>query len=157
MKWLCWLLWLMLPTMAAANDALIMAAARSNVAELRKLLDTGVAVNQRDAVNTRDAVNARDARGRNAVLAATQGGHVEAARLLISRGADVNAQDDIRDSAFLLAGARSHTEIVRAAGRRRRSSQHQALRRHRVNPRVSLRTRGNRARAAGFGDRRQSH
>jgi ankyrin repeat protein len=49
------------------------------------------------------------------VLAATQGGHADAAKLLIARGADVNAQDDIRDSAFLLAGARGHTEIVRAA------------------------------------------
>ena len=33
---------------------------------------------------------------------------------LIGRGADVNAQDRQRDSAFLLAGARGHTEIVRA-------------------------------------------
>jgi ankyrin repeat protein len=49
------------------------------------------------------------------VLAATQGGHADTAKLLIARGADVNAQDDIRDSAFLLAGARGHTEIVRAA------------------------------------------
>ena len=30
-------------------------------------------------------------------------------------GADVNAQDDIRDSAFLLAGARGDAEIVRLA------------------------------------------
>ena len=60
-------------------------------------------------------MNARDARGRNAVLAATQGGHLEVARLLIARGADVNAQDDIQDSAFLLAGARGHTGIVRLA------------------------------------------
>jgi uncharacterized protein len=49
------------------------------------------------------------------VLAATQGGHEAAARLLIERGGDVNAQDEISDSAFLLAGARGHTGIVRAA------------------------------------------
>ena len=50
-----------------------------------------------------------------ALVAATQGGHVAAARLLIERGADVNAQDDIDDSAFLLAGARGLSGIVRAA------------------------------------------
>ena len=33
---------------------------------------------------------------------------------LIARGADVNVQDHQRDSAFLLAGARGHTDIVRA-------------------------------------------
>jgi uncharacterized protein len=49
------------------------------------------------------------------VLAATQRGHDAAARLLIERGADVNAQDQIQDSAFLLAGAAGHTAIVRAA------------------------------------------
>lgn len=88
---------------AQATVTLVEAAARGDVAELRRLLDAGAAVNDRDR------------RGRNAVLAATQGGHVEAARLLIARGADVNAQDDIQDSAFLLAGAEGHAEIVRLA------------------------------------------
>ena len=49
------------------------------------------------------------------VLAAVQGSHLEAASLLITLGADVNAQDDIQDSAFLLAGARGHAGIVRQA------------------------------------------
>lgn len=48
--------------------ALIVAAERGDVAELRRLLDGGA------------AVNARDARGRNTLLAATQGGRVAAAR-----------------------------------------------------------------------------
>jgi uncharacterized protein len=86
-----------------AVPALIAAAERGDVATLRRLLDAGAGVNERDA------------RGRNAVLAATQGGHEAAARLLIERGADVNAQDEISDSAFLLAGARGLTGIVRAA------------------------------------------
>jgi hypothetical protein len=58
-------------------------------------------------------VRARDAQGRTALVAATYGNRVEAARLLIAAGADVNAQDDIRNSAFLLAGARGYLEIVR--------------------------------------------
>ncbi len=59
------------------------------------------------------ARKARDARGRTALLAATQGNHPEAARRLIEVGADPNAQDAIRDSAFLLAAARGHVEILR--------------------------------------------
>jgi uncharacterized protein len=88
---------------APALPPLVAAADRGDLAELRRLLDAGA------------AVNARDARGRNAVLAATQRGDEAAARLLIERGADVNAQDAIADSAFLLAGASGHTGIVRAA------------------------------------------
>jgi hypothetical protein len=34
-------------------------------------------------------------RGCNAVIAATQGGHENAARLLIERSADVNARDEL--------------------------------------------------------------
>jgi ankyrin repeat protein len=47
------------------------------------------------------------------LLAATQGNHVESARLLIEAGADVNAQDRMQDSAFLLAGASGYLEILR--------------------------------------------
>jgi ankyrin repeat protein len=43
-------------------------------------------------------VKAKDARGRTALLAATHGNHVAAARALIAAGADVNAKDDIEDS-----------------------------------------------------------
>jgi uncharacterized protein len=87
----------------ADEPALVAAAARGDVAALRRLLDASA------------DLHARGARGRNAVLAATQGGHEAAARLLIDRGADVNAQDDIQDSAFLLAGASGHAGIVQAA------------------------------------------
>ena len=89
--------------LAAVVPPLIEAAGRGDSADVVRLLAAGA------------AVNAIDARRRNAVLAATQGGHVEAARLLIGQGADVNAQDEIQDNAFLLAGARGHTEIVRLA------------------------------------------
>jgi ankyrin repeat protein len=80
---------------------MIRAAAAGNAAQIRALLAQGA------------SVKARDARGRTALLAATQENRVEAARLLIEAGADVNAQDDIRDSAFLLAGARGYLEILR--------------------------------------------
>lgn len=87
---------------SSAPTALVDAAARGDLPHVRRLLDAGAPVEQRNA------------RGRTAVLAATAGNHVGVVRLLISRGADVNAQDDQRDSAFLLAGASGYTEIVRA-------------------------------------------
>ena len=38
---------------------------------------------------------------------------IDAARLLIERGADVNAQDEMQDSPFLYAGAQGRLEILR--------------------------------------------
>ena len=88
----------------AGRDAvLINAAAAGDGAAVKRLLAEGA------------SVAARDGNGRTALLAATQGNHVEAARLLMDAGADVNAQDHNRDSAFLLAGARGYTDIVRLA------------------------------------------
>jgi len=48
-----------------------------------------------------------------ALVAATKANHIDAARALIDAGADVNAKDDIQDSAYLYAGARGHDEILR--------------------------------------------
>ena len=53
------------------------------------------------------------ARRRTALLAATHADQVDAARLLIARGADVNAKDDMQDSPFLYAGAQGRLEILR--------------------------------------------
>jgi uncharacterized protein len=86
----------------SASTSLVDAAARGDLAQVRRLLDAGAPIEQRDG------------NGRTPVLAATAGNHVEVVRALIARGADVNAQDHQRDSAFLLAGAEGYTEIVRA-------------------------------------------
>lgn len=48
-----------------------------------------------------------------ALIDATARNDVEAARRLIAAGADVNAQDDTLDSAFLLAGAEGRVEILK--------------------------------------------
>lgn len=58
-------------------------------------------------------VDARDARGRTALLIATQNNDVEAARRLIAAGANVNAQDDLLDTPFLYAAAEGRLEILR--------------------------------------------
>ena len=86
---------------SAPDAQLIRAAEAGDAAQIRALLAQGA------------SVRARDARGRTALLAATQGNRIEAARHLIEAGADVNAQDELRDSAFLLAGARGYLEILR--------------------------------------------
>jgi hypothetical protein len=46
-------------------------------------------------------------------MAATHADRVDAARLLIERGADVNARDAIRDTPYLFAGSRGRLEILR--------------------------------------------
>lgn len=50
-----------------------------------------------------------------ALIDATARNDVEAARQLIAAGTSVNAQNDNRDSAFLLAGAEGRTEILKLA------------------------------------------
>lgn len=88
------------------SPALVDAAARGQWGKVLVLLDGGAPIESR----------ADTARSRNAtpVLAATQGNHVDVVRLLVSRGANVNAQDAQQDSAFLLASASGYTDIVQA-------------------------------------------
>ena len=86
-------------TVAADLPPLVAAAERGDLTTLRRLLDAGAPVDQRDA------------RGRTALLAATHADRREVARELVRRGADVNAQDDIQDSPFLYAGAEGRLEI----------------------------------------------
>jgi len=89
------------PAAAQSRDqALIVAAAKGDLASVERLIREGA------------SVKAKDARGRTALLAATHGNHVAAARALIAAGADVNAKDDIEDSAYLYAGAEGRTEIL---------------------------------------------
>ncbi len=86
---------------ADMNDReLIAAAGRGEVAEIRRLIQKG-------------AVDGRDDHGRTALLVATHANQVEAARVLIEAGADVNAKDAINDSPYLYAGARGHLDILR--------------------------------------------
>lgn len=66
------------------------------------------------AVRDGAPIDPRDLRRRTPLLAAVQQGHEAVAQWLIERGADINAQDDIDDSPFLLAGARGRTAMLRA-------------------------------------------
>lgn len=56
---------------------------------------------------------ARDHAGRTPLLLATELNHIDAARVLIDAGADVNAKDSKQDSPYLLAGAEGRLEILK--------------------------------------------
>ena len=47
------------------------------------------------------------------LIDAAERGDVTAVKQLLSRGASVNAQDEKRDSAVLIAGARGRTEVLK--------------------------------------------
>lgn len=58
------------------------------------------------------AVNTTDRNGRSLLLIATRNKDVVIAKLLVASGADVNQQDEIKDSPFLYAGASGSAELV---------------------------------------------
>jgi ankyrin repeat protein len=91
---------LLVSPQGASGPALIDAAGRGDAQALSRALDDGA------------RIDTRDLRGRTPLLVAVQQGHDSAARLLIRRGADINAQDEISDSPFLLAGARGRTAML---------------------------------------------
>ena len=69
-------------------------------------------------------VDSRDEKGRTALLIATYANAIDAARILIAAGADVNAIDHQKDSPYLYAGAEGRFEILKmtvAAGANLRS------------------------------------
>ena len=86
---------------AMTETRLHAAAARDDVATIRRLLVEGAVIDERDA------------RGRTALLVATHENRVDAARALIEAGADVNAKDGMNDSPYLYAGARGHLAILK--------------------------------------------
>jgi ankyrin repeat protein len=88
-------------TGATMGGSLHNAAANDDAAQIKSLLASGA------------DIEARDGTGATALLIATHGNRIEAARALIDAGADVNAKDGIQDSPYLYAGARGHLEILK--------------------------------------------
>jgi uncharacterized protein len=83
-------------TASREGAALIEAATQGDIVKVKQLLAPG-------------ASGAASA----ALVAATYGNQLEVTRLLIEAGANVNAQDDLKNSAYLLAGARGHLGILK--------------------------------------------
>ena len=103
------LLWCLLAMVAPACTATSRADAD---ARLRDAASRGDAGAVRGALADGADLEAHDGQGRMALLLATQGNNVDAARELIEAGADVNAKDALQDSAYLYAGARGLDEIL---------------------------------------------
>lgn len=82
------------------NNQLGVAAIGNDSAAVRRLLSAGAEL---------ESVGAH---GRTPLVAATKANAVDAAKALIEAGANVNAQDDLQDSAFLYAGAEGLDEIL---------------------------------------------
>ena len=76
------------------------AAADNDAGQIAKLLDRGAELEHRNA------------EGRTPLVTATKANNIDAARALIEAGADVNAKDNIDDSAYLYAGAEGFDGIL---------------------------------------------
>ena len=88
-------------------------AGQDNAASLRHAAAYGDADAVARLIGIGTPLESRDSAGRTALLLATHGNHVEAARILIDAGADVNAKDSISDSPYLYAAAEGRTEILK--------------------------------------------
>jgi len=86
----------------ATDQKLLSAASRDDAAGVKAALDAGA------------AIDASDSHGQTALLLAVQHGDTELARLLIGRGADINAEAANHDTPWLLAGALGRTGILAA-------------------------------------------
>lgn len=57
-------------------------------------------------------VHVTNRRGRSALMMATYNHHIELVQLLIEAGADVNQQDDLKNTPYLYAAAEGYTELL---------------------------------------------
>ena len=74
---------------------------KNDVSGVNELLNNGVSVNTSDQSK------------RSLLLIATNNGHLEMAKMLVSHKADVNQQADNLDTPFLYAGASGHIELLK--------------------------------------------
>lgn len=93
---------MLMTTPAAAEPALIDAAAAGRADEVVRLAAAGA------------PLEAQDSQGRSALLLAVAGNHVATAKALLDAGASPNTQAANRDTPWLLAGALGRAEIIAA-------------------------------------------
>ncbi|EAQ00806.1 Ankyrin repeat protein [Janibacter sp. HTCC2649] len=91
------------PTSSLPGAArLLRAAAEGDVAAVTAALDEGA------------GIESRDEHGRNALLLAATGDHVEVAQLLVTRGASPDALDDRHDTPWLVTGVTGSVAMLEA-------------------------------------------
>ncbi|WP_371793445.1 ankyrin repeat domain-containing protein [Streptomyces sp. NBC_01471] len=88
-------------TVNEQHRALLDAAGRGDVTEVRAALAAGA------------GLESRDAHGRTALLLASLGDQVDVARVLVAEGADPDAQDDRDDSPWLVTGVTGSVAMMR--------------------------------------------
>jgi len=86
----------------SGRGQLVRAVARQDLADVERILM------QQDY-----DINEVNEKKENSILIATHLNNLEIARKLIDAGANVNMQDEIKDSAYLYAGAQGRTEFLR--------------------------------------------
>ncbi len=85
------------------------AAKKNDIVLLRQLISKEITNKNKQKLS----LESRDEKGRTALLIATHHNAIEAAKLLIEAGADVNAKDNKQDSPYLYAGAEGKLEILK--------------------------------------------
>ncbi len=88
------------------------AAADDRGAQLLEASGSGETARVRQLLAENAPIETRDGQGNTPLLRATQGNHAQVAAALIEAGANVNAQNNMQDSAYLLAGAQGYREIL---------------------------------------------
>lgn len=81
--------------------------------ELIKLAANNDTLPLKQAIAKGADLERKDQQGRTALMAATYGNHLEAVKILVKAGANVNAQDHMQNSPFLYAGAEGFTEMIK--------------------------------------------
>jgi ankyrin repeat protein len=81
---------------------------------LLRAASAGDASGVADALEAGAAIEARDAHDRTALLIAAAEDHLDVARLLVERGADVNALDDRHDTPWLVTGVTGSVAMLEA-------------------------------------------
>lgn len=86
----------------------------SNIA-LFKAVESGDTAMVTNVLKDKPSLETKNKEGRTALMEAVYNSDNKTAVLLITAGADVNAQDNIKNSPFLYAGAEGNLEIVKLA------------------------------------------
>ena len=89
------------------------AAGNNNTVLLRQLIHQKTDQRVEQKVTKKILLESRDKKGGTALLIATHHNAIEASKMLIEAGADVNAKDNKQDSPYLYAGAEGKLEILK--------------------------------------------
>ncbi len=101
-------LWMAIPACAQKSNS-----SKMNEKRILESVEQGDLVKLQDAITSKDDLEVRDDQGRTPLMIAVYKNNIDAARMLIAAGSNVNAQDKRLNTAFLYAGAEGYTEILK--------------------------------------------